>query len=99
LGGLYNINSGQCIMELEPTQEQVFTDIKMEEDSIFGEVEFLLGGTSTATIKAAVNDTIVTKIESYFINVLFQHQPQIAGRLYHQLGQVIYQRLLEAEII
>eukprot|EP01123_Difflugia_compressa_P012469 TRINITY_DN5332_c0_g1_i1.p1 TRINITY_DN5332_c0_g1~~TRINITY_DN5332_c0_g1_i1.p1 ORF type:complete len:919 (+),score=159.41 TRINITY_DN5332_c0_g1_i1:393-2759(+) len=99
MGGLYNISTGQCVIELEPNQERLFVDTNMEEDTIFGEVEFILGGTSPVTIKAAVDDTTVVKIESYFINILFQHQPHIAGRLYYQLGQVIYQRLLEANLV
>jgi len=65
----------------------------MQPGTVFGEVEFILGHASPITVIAGSDDTTITSIDAYYINVLFQHSPHVAGRLYYQLGQVLLKRI------
>jgi len=96
---LYNITSGKCIVQCRhKSSGRLKTLETMESGTVFGEFEFILGHPSPVSVIAESDNTTVTFIDALFINILLQHTPHIAGKLYFQLGQVLFERLkLSAE--
>jgi len=91
-GRLYHISHGKC-QDRTTFPDGSTASWELDEGKIFGEVSFLLGEKASSDIIANEDNTTITVIEAYFINILFQHRPEIAGRFYFQLGQVLYRRL------
>jgi len=92
-GRLYYITSGKCYLESKSRPSVI-----VSEDTTFGQVDFLLGLSThhpryLSTAVAAVDDTAVTLIEPYFLNILFQYHPQYAGSFFFLLGQALYEQL------
>jgi len=56
-----------------------------------------LEGTPATTSVIANEDTSVYVIEAYFLNVLFQHYPELAGRFFLYLAFVLAQRMATRE--
>jgi len=88
---LFYIISGSCKVVKE---NRIISIIEL--DSIFGEVSFLEGCPATATV-IACEELEVNIIEAYYLHVLFQYQPQVAGRFYHYLASVLSKRITERE--
>eukprot|EP01130_Rhizamoeba_saxonica_P006063 TRINITY_DN2402_c0_g2_i1.p1 TRINITY_DN2402_c0_g2~~TRINITY_DN2402_c0_g2_i1.p1 ORF type:complete len:1540 (-),score=356.43 TRINITY_DN2402_c0_g2_i1:72-4364(-) len=91
---IYQVVRGSCII-FKKGINQPLGEIDAE-DGIFGEIAFLEGGTSTASV-IAKKDTCVNVIEAYFLKILFQHHPHLAGRFYHYLAVVLSQRVTARE--
>jgi len=51
--------------------------------------------TATATIIAEGDNVSIAAIPTNFINLLFVHQPDLAGRFYSYLSQTIATRIME----
>eukprot|EP01124_Arcella_intermedia_P024641 TRINITY_DN4207_c0_g1_i1.p1 TRINITY_DN4207_c0_g1~~TRINITY_DN4207_c0_g1_i1.p1 ORF type:complete len:1312 (+),score=378.60 TRINITY_DN4207_c0_g1_i1:111-3938(+) len=91
-GRLYLISQGKC-------QERItFSDgshsvTEIEEGLMFGESSFLLGDNSASEIIALEENTTISVIEAYFVNILFQHRPVIAGKFYFHLGKMMHKKL------
>jgi len=88
---LFYIQSGSC---------KVVKDSRIisliENGGIVGEVSFLQGCPATASV-VACEDTEVNVIAAYYLHVLFQYQPQVAGRFYHYLASVLSKKITGRE--
>jgi CRP-like cAMP-binding protein len=60
----------------------------------FGELSFLAGSAATATCRADSEEVELTIMEGYYLNMLFQIRPEIAGRFYKFLSMLITARIL-----
>lgn len=69
----------------------------LEKGQMFGELSFLLGGKSTASVFAHETEVEVQIIEDAYLNILFVRQPALAGRFYHHLASVLANRVKENE--
>jgi CRP-like cAMP-binding protein len=69
----------------------------MEKGQMFGELSFLLGGQSTASVLAHETEVEVQIIEDAYLNILFVRQPALAGRFYHHLASLLANRIKESE--
>lgn len=68
-----------------------------KDDSVFGEISFIEGGVTSASIVANEDNTEVYIIEGYFLNVLFERNPGLSGRFYHYLAKLLAKRIKNRE--
>jgi len=66
-------------------------------DSLFGEISFLEGGKASASVVCDKDETQIAIIEGYWLDVLFQYYPELSGRFYHYLANVLSKRLKQRE--
>jgi len=92
---LYQIAKGSCRIEMVLDGQTIVFGVITTQDSMFGEISFLegVGGKATASVVANEPETVVRVIEGYYLNILFEYNPGLAGRFYHYLGQVLSKRL------
>jgi len=69
----------------------------LEAGQFFGEVSFLLSGGATAAVVADTEEVELSILEGYFINILFGIRPEMAGRFYKHLANVLQRRIRERE--
>eukprot|EP01125_Pyxidicula_operculata_P010372 TRINITY_DN3419_c1_g2_i3.p1 TRINITY_DN3419_c1_g2~~TRINITY_DN3419_c1_g2_i3.p1 ORF type:complete len:825 (+),score=329.87 TRINITY_DN3419_c1_g2_i3:3779-6253(+) len=91
---MYEIASGLCRIE-KKGMDHILGYIGPE-DRTFGEISFLEMGNATASVIADV-DTSIYIIEAYFLNILFQHQPELPGRFFNYLASVLAKRVTARE--
>jgi len=85
---LYRIITGSVLLKMG--QRELFT---LSDSDIFGELTFLTGSKiGSYEIMVKENSKIVA-IEPYYLNILFQTQPKIAGMFYCLLASVLCERL------
>ncbi|XP_049847782.1 cyclic GMP-binding protein C-like [Schistocerca gregaria] len=85
-----NIN-GQCV---------VLGRMDKEETALmFGEISYLEGGKASASVVCDMDDTQVAIIEGYWLEVLFDYYPELAGRWYHYLAHVLSKRIKQRESV
>lgn len=85
---IYQIAKGQCRVEKFGTEIG-----KLDAGSMFGEISFLLSGGATASVIADTDFVDVYILEGFFINILFQRRPELAGRFYKYLAVKLQQRI------
>eukprot|EP01130_Rhizamoeba_saxonica_P012724 TRINITY_DN5399_c0_g1_i1.p1 TRINITY_DN5399_c0_g1~~TRINITY_DN5399_c0_g1_i1.p1 ORF type:complete len:1074 (+),score=228.51 TRINITY_DN5399_c0_g1_i1:114-3224(+) len=68
-------------------------DYTLLECSIFGEEEFLIGGTSKCSIAAIEDNTVIYEIRPDYLKILFEYYPHLGGRFYHFLAKTILHKL------
>ena len=69
---------------------------RLRSGAFFGELAFLYsGGKASASVIAGEPDVIVYVIEGRFINMLFVRRPELAGKFYGYLAQILMFRLCE----
>jgi len=69
----------------------------MESGELFGEISFLEGVKTSASVIADEDNTEVYIIEGAALSVLFSRQPALCGRFYRYLAQLLSTRLKERE--
>lgn len=89
---IFQIGSGKCRVEV---QKKVVGH--MGEGEVFGEISFLEGGKTSASVIADEEGTDVFIIEGARLRVLFFRQPALAGRFYQYLSAILSIRLKERE--
>eukprot|EP01127_Copromyxa_protea_P004128 TRINITY_DN1397_c0_g1_i4.p1 TRINITY_DN1397_c0_g1~~TRINITY_DN1397_c0_g1_i4.p1 ORF type:complete len:1144 (-),score=169.73 TRINITY_DN1397_c0_g1_i4:38-3469(-) len=87
---LLKIVSGECNVVKEGLTKEIAV-LQMED--VIGEVEIIEGSASQTSV-TAVTTTTVQAVEAYFLNILFQHHPEIAGRFYHYISCLLASRLV-----
>mmetsp|Transcript_4454 Transcript_4454/g.6234 ORF Transcript_4454/g.6234 Transcript_4454/m.6234 type:complete len:1257 (-) Transcript_4454:61-3831(-) len=85
---IYQLVEGECRIEKGGKMLG-----KMEDGQFFGEISFLLSGGATATITADSEEVHVYVLEGYFMNILFGIRPELAGRFYKHLANVLQKRI------
>lgn len=78
-------------------QNKVLGRMNMDGDGIFGEISFLEGGKASASVVADQFDTQTAIIEGYYLEIVFQYHPELSGRFYHYLANVLSKRLKQRE--
>lgn len=71
----------------------------MQTGEIFGEISFLAGSLTSASIIAGPQGAEIIAIEGYYMDLLFLRQPCISGKLYHYFCHVLSSRLQDREAI
>jgi len=94
---LFQIKEGSCRIEKELENNNVLLLGRMtnnENDSIFGEISFFdQGRKSTASVLTDSDNTVIRKIEGYYLNVLFEYYPNLPGRFFHYIAKILSNRL------
>ncbi len=67
---------------------------RLRASETFGELSFLVGSAATATCLADSEEVELTIMEGYYLNMLFQIRPEIAGRFYKFLSMLVTARIL-----
>uniref|UniRef100_A0A6B2L195 Cyclic nucleotide-binding domain-containing protein n=1 Tax=Arcella intermedia TaxID=1963864 RepID=A0A6B2L195_9EUKA len=95
---IYILLKGSCRIEKETEgrKQKVTTDILQAQFQLFGEICFFLGGPNE-TVIADENNTSIGIIEAYYLTVLFETFPPLAGRFYYYMSTVIAQRRTHKE--
>lgn len=70
----------------------------MSSGEVFGEISFLEGARTTASVIAETDDTEVLIIEGGVLKVLFVRQPALAGRFFCYLAGMLSARLKAREV-
>eukprot|EP01125_Pyxidicula_operculata_P005664 TRINITY_DN1986_c0_g1_i1.p1 TRINITY_DN1986_c0_g1~~TRINITY_DN1986_c0_g1_i1.p1 ORF type:complete len:2857 (+),score=968.14 TRINITY_DN1986_c0_g1_i1:65-8635(+) len=91
-----DVISNESIRRRSSSVKSVVVGYLTADDGVFGEISFLENGRATASVIAQVA-TEVYIIEAYFLNILFQHFPALAGRFYHYLAGVLAKRVITRE--
>lgn len=98
---VFQLVSGECRFEkVIDGQNRVLGKMALAEgstDNLFGEISFLEGGKASASVVCDKDDTKVAIIEGYWLDVLFQYYPELSGRFYHYLANVLSKRLKQRE--
>jgi len=92
-GRVYSITRGSCKLSYF---NRTRSDKILKEGAIFGHVEFLLGKNGKRMYinsVEALSEVTVTIIESYFLNILLQYYPHLAGGFLLQLAQSLHNQL------
>lgn len=97
---VYQLVRGECRFEkLIDGQNKVLGKMGMDGSggALFGEISFLEGGKASASVVCDKDDTQIAIIEGYWLDVLFQYHPELSGRFYHYLANVLSKRLKQRE--
>jgi len=88
---IYQIVEGKCRVEKGNT----FLS-RIGSGATLGEVSFLLSGGASASVIA---ETVVKAqvLEGYFMNILFNHKPQLGGKFFKYLAFQLKRRIEERE--
>lgn len=78
-------------------QMRVLGKMDKDGDQLFGEISFLEGGKASANVVCDQADTQVAVIEGYFLETLFQYYPELSGRFYHYIANILSKRLKQRE--
>lgn len=94
---LFQIKEGNCRIEkqLENGNTLILGNMSNNEnDSIFGEISFFdTGRKSTASVLTDSDNTVIRKIEGYYLNILFEYFPHLPGRFFHYIAKILSNRL------
>jgi len=97
---LFQIREGKCRIEkeIDDGTSIILGTIPQEyksgsKDDIFGEISFLEGGKATASVISDSDDTTILIIEGYYLNILFEYNPDLPGRFYHYVAIMLSMRL------
>eukprot|EP01126_Amoeba_proteus_P052529 TRINITY_DN6351_c0_g1_i8.p1 TRINITY_DN6351_c0_g1~~TRINITY_DN6351_c0_g1_i8.p1 ORF type:complete len:257 (-),score=80.33 TRINITY_DN6351_c0_g1_i8:226-996(-) len=98
---IFQITKGKCRIEKQLDSGVTVTLAQIGAGSIFGEISFLegAGGKATASVVASEDDTIISIIEGFFLDVAFEYYPGLSGRFYHYLAQILSGRLKQREAL
>jgi len=93
---IYQIGKGSCNVEkmIDGKNQQVAV---MNNGEIFGEISFLEGVKTTASVSAADDNTEIYTIQGSALTVLFTRQPALCGRFFQYLAAMLSSRLKERE--
>jgi CRP-like cAMP-binding protein len=69
----------------------------MKVKETFGEISFLIGGNGASAFVVAEEEVELTVIEGYYINALFNVNPQFAGRFYKYLAFLLAHRIKQRQ--
>jgi len=98
---VYQLVRGECRFEkVIDGQNKVLGKMALAEgstDNLFGEISFLEGGKASASVVCDKDETQIAIIEGYWLDVLFQYYPELSGRFYHYLANVLSKRLKQRE--
>jgi CRP/FNR family cyclic AMP-dependent transcriptional regulator len=98
---VFQLASGECRFEkVIDGQNKVLGKMALAEgstDNLFGEISFLEGGKASASVVCDKDETQIAIIEGYWLDVLFQYYPELSGRFYHYLANVLSKRLKQRE--
>jgi CRP-like cAMP-binding protein len=97
---VYQLVRGECRFEkLIDGQNRVLGKMGIDGSggALFGEISFLEGGKASASVVCDKDDTQIAIIEGYWLDVLFQYHPELSGRFYHYLANVLSKRLKQRE--
>jgi len=84
---IFRVVSGSC------TAKAMSREFRLTEGDIFGEISFMTGS-SVKVYEVITNETtFVNMIDGYYLNVLFQHYPVLAGKFYRWIAAVLCSRL------
>jgi len=86
---VYQLVSGSA------TEESKFNSHTYHKDDLFGVTAFLNTQESSFDVRACERTQVIV-IEGYYLNVLFQHIPSLAGRFFQHLTKVMYNILINA---
>lgn len=81
---LYHIMKGSCVKK-QPESE----DCILDEDSLFGEDSFLLGGALSYSVYADETPTQVCVIDPKGVNIIFGRFPTLGGRFFKLLAALL----------
>lgn len=96
---IYQLLNGECRFEkVIDGQTKVLGYLGNDgSDHLFGEISFLEGGKASASVVCDKDNTQISIIEGYFLEVLFQYTPELSGRFYHYLAHILSKRLKQRE--
>jgi serine/threonine protein kinase/CRP-like cAMP-binding protein len=89
---IYQIAKGSCRAEKDGKRLGA-----MQSGEVFGEISFLEGVKTTASVIADQDNTEIYIIEGGMLKVLFVRQPALAGRFFNYLATMLSTRLKERE--
>jgi serine/threonine protein kinase/CRP-like cAMP-binding protein len=89
---IYQIAKGACRAEKDARRLGT-----MKTGEVFGEISFLEGGKTTASVIADEDGTEIYIIDGGLLKVLFIRQPGLAGRFFNYLATMLSARLKERE--
>eukprot|EP01129_Flabellula_baltica_P012132 TRINITY_DN5429_c0_g1_i1.p1 TRINITY_DN5429_c0_g1~~TRINITY_DN5429_c0_g1_i1.p1 ORF type:complete len:1213 (+),score=278.52 TRINITY_DN5429_c0_g1_i1:32-3670(+) len=92
---LYQVIKGGCYITKQGVEDPI--GYVGPTDGVFGEISFLQGAEASASVRAAEDKTSVHIIEAYYVNILFQYFPELAGRFYHYLASILSSRITARE--
>lgn len=91
---IYYIGSGSCRVEKELDNGQIVQVETLQAGSIFGETSFLNGvGSKACSTIIAEEETFITIIDGFFLDILFDYIPGLCSRFYFYLASDIFKRL------
>eukprot|EP01124_Arcella_intermedia_P009174 TRINITY_DN15952_c0_g1_i1.p1 TRINITY_DN15952_c0_g1~~TRINITY_DN15952_c0_g1_i1.p1 ORF type:complete len:1775 (-),score=412.71 TRINITY_DN15952_c0_g1_i1:1327-5910(-) len=91
---IYQVSRGVCKIMKNGVEHPLG---KIRKKQIFGEISFLEDGKATANVIAGDDGVQVTIIEGYFLNILFQHYPDLSGRFFHYIAGILARRIKKRE--
>lgn len=99
---VFQLVAGECRFEkVFEGESRVLGKMSLSEgsstDNMFGEISFLEGGKASASVVCNKDDTSIAIIEDYWLDVVFSYYPEIAGKFYHYLANVLSKRLKQRE--
>lgn len=99
---VFQLVAGECRFEkMFEGESRILGKMSLSEgsgaDNLFGEISFLEGGKASASVVCNKDDTSIAIIEDYWLDVIFQYYPEIAGKFYHYLANVLSKRLKQRE--
>lgn len=94
---IYQIAKGNC--RVEKLKDDGTTSVLglMRTGELFGEISFLEGIKTTASIVAEEDETEVYVIDGASLQVLFVRQPALGGRFFQYLSMILSHRLKDRE--
>eukprot|EP01129_Flabellula_baltica_P012140 TRINITY_DN5434_c0_g1_i1.p1 TRINITY_DN5434_c0_g1~~TRINITY_DN5434_c0_g1_i1.p1 ORF type:complete len:1037 (-),score=215.33 TRINITY_DN5434_c0_g1_i1:40-2835(-) len=86
--GLYHVIEGICMVETkEPCNNYVV------DGGTLAEWQFLSGDTSSFEVIAGQGGATIRIIEAYYLNIVFQYYPELAGKFYFYMSKVIADKI------
>eukprot|EP01125_Pyxidicula_operculata_P010633 TRINITY_DN3502_c0_g1_i1.p1 TRINITY_DN3502_c0_g1~~TRINITY_DN3502_c0_g1_i1.p1 ORF type:complete len:1176 (+),score=281.93 TRINITY_DN3502_c0_g1_i1:32-3559(+) len=91
---IYQVARGRCVVK----KNGVVLG-HLDQNHLFGEMAFLDKNMklATASVIAEGEDVFVHQIDSFLINIVFVHNPALAGRFYSYLATILAKRLSDRE--
>lgn len=96
---IYQIARGNCRVERLRDDETNNVLAIMRTGELFGEISFLEGVKTTASIVAEDDATEVYVIDGASLRILFVRQPALGGRFFQYLATILSHRLKDREAI
>lgn len=89
---MYIIDSGLCMLQ---NNNQNYGHLPAGE--VIGEASLLSEDSASTFDVIAIEETQVSWVEAYYLNILFQYKPELAGKYYRYLASILCKKLHSLE--